>query len=62
MKEKDFLGLTKKNAQDKAEKSNLIFRLIRSDQETFFTYPGDNRSDRVCIEIDQGKVTKVSFR
>lgn len=63
MKQEDYLGLTKKMAQDKAEGKNMIFRLIRMDKEGFFTYPDDNdkRDDRVCIEIDNGKVSKVSF-
>jgi hypothetical protein len=61
MKQEDFLGLTKKMAQDRAEGRNLIFRLIRVDKENFFDYPTDERNDRVCIEIDAGKVTKVIF-
>lgn len=59
--ESDFLGLTKKNAQDKAERMDLIFRLIRIDGEQYFGYPeeGDVRHDRVCVEIDNTKITKV---
>jgi hypothetical protein len=57
-----FLGLTKKQAQNKAEARNFIFRLIRVDTENFFDYPTDERADRVCIEIDKGVVTKATFR
>lgn len=61
MKQEDFIGLTKKMAQDKAEGRNMIFRLIRVDKNNFFDYPKDERTDRVCIEIDDAKVTKVTF-
>lgn len=62
LKSEDFLGLTKKGAQDKAEAKNLIFRLIRKDGENFFSYPNDTRADRVCVEIDKGAVTKATFQ
>lgn len=58
----DYVGLTKKGAQNKAEANNLIFRLIRVDGETFLSYPDDTRDDRVCVEIDSGLVSKVVFR
>jgi len=54
-----YLGLTKKRAQDKAENNNLIFRLIRKDEEPFMNYPTDNRTDRICVEIDKGEITKA---
>lgn len=57
-----FLGLSKKRAQDVAEGKNMIFRLIRIDQENFYNYPEDVRTDRVCVEIDAGKVTKASIQ
>lgn len=59
-----FLGLTKKSAQDLAEKNNLVFRLIRIDQESFFTYPSnsEHRNDRICIEIEKGQVVKASLQ
>lgn len=60
-KEEDFLGLSKKGAQDLADNKNLIFRLIRVDDKNMFSYPADKRDDRVCIEIDKGKVSKVTF-
>lgn len=62
-----FLGLTKKGSQDLAERNNLIFRLIRIDGDDFMPYPSedDDRSqikDRICVEIDFGKVTKATFK
>ncbi len=59
MKSDIFLGKTKKGAQDTAEKHNMIFRLIRIDQDNFCAYPDtDDICDaRVSIEIDNGKVT-----
>jgi len=64
MKETDYLGLTKKSAQDRAEGKNLIFRLIKSEGKDFFSYPEDHeaRQDRVCVEIENGKVVKVLFK
>jgi hypothetical protein len=58
----DFLGLTKKGSQNKAEMQNLIWRLIRIDNENFLDYPTDTRDDRVCIEIDNGQVTKATIQ
>jgi hypothetical protein len=62
MKSEDYLGLTKKAAQNKAEQQNLIFRLIRINDKSYFDYPEDTRSDRVCVEIDHDKVVKVTFQ
>jgi len=59
---KDFLGLTKKTAQNKAEAMNLLFRLIRIDSEHFFPYPTETRNDRVCAELDDGVVSVASIR
>lgn len=56
---KEFLGLSKKSAQNLAEAKNIIFRLIRVDDERFFDYPTEVFYERVCIEIDNGKVTKA---
>jgi hypothetical protein len=56
-----FLGLTKKRAQDKAEVLNLVFRLIRINNENFLPYPEDKRTDRICVEIDDGAVTKATI-
>lgn len=62
VKSADFVGLSKKKAQDLAEKKNVIFRLIRIDSEDFLAYPDDNRTDRVCVEIDNTVVTKAIMR
>lgn len=61
MKPEDFIGLSKKAAQDKAEAKNMIFRLISVDGDPFFSFPTDKRDDRVCIEITGGKVTKATI-
>jgi hypothetical protein len=59
---KDFEGLTKKGAQNKAEAENLIFRLIKVDGAEFLAYPEDTRTDRICIEIEGGKVVKATIQ
>lgn len=58
----EFVGMTKKRAQDLAEFKNLIFRLISVDGDPFLAYPEDERTDRVCVEIENGKVSKATFR
>jgi hypothetical protein len=62
MQESDFIGLTKKGAQQKAEQLNLIFRLISVDGNAMFSYPSDQRSDRICIEINNGAVTVAKLQ
>jgi hypothetical protein len=62
MKVEKFLGLTKKQAQDLSEKLNLIFRLIKSDNKDFFSYPEDKREDRICVELVDGLVSKASIQ
>lgn len=64
MKPEEFLGLTKKAAQDKAEAKNYIFRLVSIDGDKFFGYPeeGNVCAERVCIEIEKGKVSKAIFQ
>lgn len=62
MKAEDFLGLNKKDAQNKADRYNFIFRLIRIDEKAFFSYPPDTREDRVCVEIDNGEITKATLQ
>lgn len=57
-----FVGLTKKGAQNKAEEMNLIFRLVRIDGADFLGYPEDTRDDRICVEIDNGSVTKATIQ
>ena len=56
-----FIGLGKKSAQSLAESYNFIFRLIRVDDKNMFDYPDQNdiRDDRVCVEIEKGKVVKA---
>jgi hypothetical protein len=48
MNTENFIGLGKKGAQSLAEKYNLIFRLIRIDDKSLFSYPEDTRDDRIC--------------
>jgi len=59
---KDFIGLSKKSAQNLAEAKNMIFRLVRIDDQRFLDYPEETLYDRVCIEIDNGKVTKAMIK
>lgn len=59
--EADFLGKSKWQSQGLAESNNLIFRLLRVDDRQMFSMPTDKRSDRVCIEIENGEVVKVVF-
>jgi hypothetical protein len=54
-----YIGLGKRTAQNRAELDNLIFRLIRVDGESFLSYPDDSRDDRLCVEIDNDKVSKA---
>lgn len=57
----DFVGLSKKGAQDKAEAKNLVFRLVAVDGETFLGWPDDSYPQRVCCVIEKGKVTEARF-
>jgi hypothetical protein len=57
-----FLGMGKRQAQNYAEQLNLIFRLIRVDDKPMASMPTDVRTDRVCIEIDNLKVTKATIQ
>lgn len=60
MNSEQFLDLSKKDAQNLAEKMNLIFRLIRIEDRYFFGYPkGEGRGDIVCVEIEKSKVVKA---
>lgn len=62
MNEKDFLGLTKKAAQDRAEGRNMVFRLVSKDGEKFLGAPSDpGRNDRVCVEIVNGVVVSAEI-
>lgn len=59
MSTSDFIGLSKRSAQNLAERRSLIFRLIRVDGEKMFDLPTDYMKDRISIEIDAGKVTRA---
>jgi len=63
MKAEQFIGLSKVRAQDVCEANNMIFRLIRSDNETFFDYPieSDKRTDRICVELENGRIIKATI-
>lgn len=61
MNQSEFVGLTKKSAQNLADAKNLIFRLIKVDGEDYFPYPDDVREDRIYVEITDGKVSKAEF-
>lgn len=56
-----FIGKSKKAGQDLAEAKNFIFHLVRIDDKNFFKYPSDEekRTDRVCVEIENGKIVKA---
>lgn len=60
--DEQFIGLTKKGAQDLADQKNLIFRLIRIDDKPMLSYPADQRQDRICVEIEKGKVVKATLQ
>lgn len=58
-----FLGLSKKGAQNLAEAKNMIFQLSTVDGEVFFTPPEtQERTDRIYVDIEKGKVVKVLVR
>jgi len=58
----EFVGLSKSRAQDVAEYKSLVFRLVSVDGETFLGYPEDTRTDRICIEIEKGKVVIATIQ
>lgn len=58
----DFIGLSKKRAQDVAEYNSLIFRLVRVDSEEMLGYPTDTNAERICVEIEKGIVVKASIQ
>lgn len=62
MSAEDFVGMTKKGAQNKAEADNLIFRLVKLDGEDYLGVPDDERLDRICVEIENGKVVKATIQ
>lgn len=62
MKAEDFIGLSKKESQDLCERKNFLYRLIRINDKPYFSYPSDVRPDRVCVELENGKVVKAVFQ
>ncbi len=62
MNEDHFINLSKKAAQDAAEKHNFIFRLVSIDGKQFLGYPEDIRDDRVCVEIQNNKVVVAKLQ
>lgn len=56
-----FIGLSKKEAQNLAEKCNLIFRLIRVDDKQMFSFPEKFQKDRICVEIENNKIVKADL-
>lgn len=62
MEATQFIGLSKKGAQNLSEIKNLIFRLISVDGEPFFSMPEDSRTDRVCVVIENNKVVKATIQ
>lgn len=62
MEAADFIGLSKKGAQNLAEVNNMIFRLVSVDERNILGLPEDERLDRVCVEIEKGKVTRATIQ
>jgi hypothetical protein len=58
----DFLGLSKRSAQDKAEQLNLIFRLVSIDGVDYLGLPTDVRTDRICAILFGGVVTQATIQ
>ena len=59
--QEQFVGLTKKRAQDLADKNNLIFWLVSIDGNNYFGYPTDSREDRICVEIAKSEIVKATI-
>lgn len=57
-----FIGMGKRESQNYADSLNFVYRLCRVDGEQFFSYPAEEekRNDRICIEIENGKVVKAT--
>jgi hypothetical protein len=55
----DLVGLGKRDAQNKSELKNLIWRLVSVNGERFLGWPEDKREDRVCVEIVNEKVVSA---
>ncbi len=60
MDPKTLIGLTEKKARAKIERWGMIVRIMRQDEE----YSGGDcryRTDRINLEIDNGKITKADI-
>ncbi len=55
----DFIGLSKKGAQNLAEAKNMIFRLVSVDGEPMLGWPADSVADRVSCVVVQSKVVEA---
>ena len=54
--EQSYIGLEKRAAQNKAERDNMIFRLVSVNGEKMFGPPEDQRTDRICCIIQDNRV------
>lgn len=59
MQSEQFLGLTKRQSYDLAEKLGLMVRIIRMGEKPLLPYPNDVRDDRICLELDERRVSKA---
>jgi|HubBroStandDraft_5_1064220.scaffolds.fasta_scaffold1218044_1 hypothetical protein len=59
----NFLNLSKFKAHDLAEANSLVYRLVSVDGAIFLGYPTDEpRTDRICVEIENGVVVKATIQ
>lgn len=57
------IGMPKKDAQNLAERMNMIFRLMSVDGKVFLGPPQDpGRDDRLCVELENGRVSKAEVQ
>lgn len=54
--EKDYIGLSKKEAFEKAKSEGFIFRVMKEDGVSFFG-TAEFRMDRLNFEVEKGKIT-----
>ena len=62
MNAEQFLGLTKRQSYELAERLGLMPHLVRIDDRNLFGYPDDQREDRICLELDSRRVTKATIQ
>jgi hypothetical protein len=63
MKAEDFIGVSKFKAHDLVEANSLVYRLVSVDGAIFLGYPTDElRTDRICVEIENGVVVKATIQ